>query len=230
MNIKLTDLIYHKENYLSKDECDFLINEYETSLDEKILEHCPDADTGIDTWSSFKKINLIPETEAFNLVHSKNERIINEYHDYLDSFNSFHVDFRKALNYSHQYRLMKYDVGTKIHRHTDHDPFVYGSCTINLNDEYTGGDFCFFKGQHRIKLKVGDILIFPADYFWVHEVEEIKSGVRYSVNSFLMSVSHSVKNNVTRYKDWLIEGYNLGLDEIKNNFSDLKYHYKIKNE
>lgn len=230
MNTKLTDLIYHKKNFLSKDACDFLINTYENSSEEKLLEHCPEAETNIDTWSSFKKINLIPETEAFNLVHSANEQVINEYHDYLDSFNAFHVEYRNALNYSHQYRLMKYDVGSKIHRHSDHDPFVYGSCTINLNNNYTGGDFCFFRGQHRVKLDVGDVLIFPADYFWVHEVEEIQSGCRYSVNSFLMSLSDSIKQNVMRYKDWLIEGYNLNVENFQNIFSDAKYSYKIKNK
>ena len=28
-------------------------------------------------------------------------------------------------------------------------------------------------------------MIWPADFFWVHEVKEITSGVRYSVNCFM---------------------------------------------
>ena len=28
-------------------------------------------------------------------------------------------------------------------------------------------------------------MIWPADYFWVHAVDEIQSGTRYSVNCFL---------------------------------------------
>ena len=101
--------------------------------------------------------------------------------------------------YSHMYRLLKYDTGAKIHPHTDHDPFVYGSCTFNLNDDYTGGDFSFWNGKHKIKLGKGDALIFPADHFWVHEVLPIESGLRYSTNSFLQKIPDSLKENVFDY-------------------------------
>ena len=103
---------------------------------------------------------------------------------------------RESMMYSHVYRLLKYSVGGKIHPHTDHDAFGYGSVTFNLNQEYTGGVFKFFNGQHSVHLKRGEMMIWPADYFWVHEVTPIKSGVRYSTNSFLLSIPVEVRDEI----------------------------------
>ena len=90
--------------------------------------------------------------------------------------------------YSHSYRVLKYSEGESIHQHTDHSPGIYGSATLQLNDGYTGGDFVFFKGRNTIRLEKGEAMIWPADYFWVHEVKPVISGSRYSMNTFLCSV------------------------------------------
>jgi|TARA_R100000030_G_scaffold76469_1_gene59429 hypothetical protein len=192
MDVKLTDLIYHKKNFLSPEQCDSLIQEYESRSSEHILEHCPEATTGADIYSSYKRIELIPGTDNFLAINNATESIIREYHDYTDKFDAFHIERRGSLKFSHMHRLLKYDTGTKLHAHVDHDQYVYGSCTFNLNDDYEGGDFLFFKGKHRVKLGKGDALIFPAGFHWVHEVDEIKSGTRYSTNSFLLSVPSTV--------------------------------------
>ena len=81
---------------------------------------------------------------------------------------------------------MKYETGAKIHPHTDHIPNIYGSITFNLNNDYEGGEFKFFNGNYTVSLNKGDALIFPADYFWVHEIPPVTKGVRYSLNSFLI--------------------------------------------
>ena len=194
----LTKLIYHKKQAFTKEECQFLIEEHARLNDNNVLEHCPDATTGIDTYSTFKRASLQEGTEAYNLVFRANENLINEYMDYLDSFGMFHVSIRETMKFSHMFRLLKYETGAKIHPHSDHVPFVYGSATFNLNDEYTGGDFVFWNGKHRVRLDAGEAKIWPADYFWVHEVETITSGTRYATNSFLLSVPQQVIDGITR--------------------------------
>jgi hypothetical protein len=223
MSVKLSDLILHKKEFLTSFECDLLIEEYNRRDTEHVLERCPEANTGIDTFSTFKRIDLIHGTPAFDIVHSATERMINFYHDYLDTFGSFHTKYRESLMYSHMYRLLKYETGAKIHPHTDHDPFVYGSCTFNLNDNYTGGDFSFWNGKHKIKLEKGDALIFPADHFWVHEVEPIESGFRYSTNSFLQKIPTSLKESVFEYLK-----YNSNPNDPKN-FDGTRYNISEKN-
>ena len=196
MTIKLTDLILHVPNFLSADQCDLLINEFNKKNNEAELEHCPEANTNIDTYSTYHRIILQPGTEAHQLVKNSTETMIKRYMLYLDTFNSFHVGIRRSMLYSHMYRLLKYEKGAKIHQHTDHDAYIYGSCTFNLNDDYDGGDFVFFKGEYRKRLGRGDAMIWPADYFWVHEVEEITNGVRYSTNSFLQHIPNELRSKV----------------------------------
>ena len=197
MTINFTQLIFCKKNALTKDECQFLMAEHSRLQDNDMLENCPDANTGILTPSSFKRGILEYGTEAWNLVFKVNETLINEYMDYLDTFKMFHIPYlRNSMMFSHMYRLLKYEVGAKIHPHSDHDPHVYGSATFNLNDDYTGGDFVFWNGKHRLKLEAGEGMIWPADYFWVHEVEPIKTGVRYSTNSFLLNIPQPLRSEL----------------------------------
>lgn len=188
MNFQITDLIFRVPNFLTPGECQSLIDEHEERTQEGELEHCLHAVTGIDTTSTFQKVSLRPGTKNYDLMFKKNEQLVNLYLDHLSSFGAFHSSLLKtAFLYSHEYRLLKYSKGAKIHPHSDHGVLGFGSATFNLNDDYTGGTFKFFNGQYEVSLGQGEAMIWPADYFWVHEVSPVESGVRYSTNSFLLS-------------------------------------------
>ena len=148
--INLTDLIFIHKRLLSDEECDRIIEEYESSPSEEVNECCPHAFSGENIYS--------PNT-------------------------------------------VKYKAGQWIHPHTDHDLNVYGSCTINLNDDYDGGLFSFWGGKHKVELKRGDCMIWPADFLWVHEVEEITKGTRYSVNCFLRNKPQHLPKTVSYHID-----------------------------
>ena len=181
----LLDLLYIKRNYLSRDQCNVIINDFESNSSTSHRERAPHAFECKEVYSTYFQKSPQMGTDSFSIIHSTVENIINEYHDYLDTFNAFNVLRRSSMLYPHKYRILKYGEGAWIHPHTDHDTGVYGSCTINLNEEYEGGDFSFWGGKHKVKLGVGDVMIWPADYFWVHEVETITKGTRYSANTFL---------------------------------------------
>ena len=69
-------------------------------------------------------------------------------------------------------------------------------------------------GTHlKLYLKQGDVLIFPADYHWVHEVKPITKGTRYSVNCFLLDVPESVREELQLKKDELMEKYKFNPDD-----------------
>ena len=181
----LTDLIYIKRNFLSPEHCKYIINEFETSPNPPQQEHCPQDFSGVDTYSTFSVKDSQYRSASFYMIHETIEQTINDYWDYTDTFGAFHVARRGSMMFPHRYRLMKYEKGSWIHPHVDHDNGIYGSCTINLNTDYEGGTFAFWGGHHKVKLGLGDVMIWPADYFWVHEVEEITAGTRYSANCFL---------------------------------------------
>ena len=64
----LLDLIYIKRNFLSRDQCNVIINEFETSACGGEREHCYQAFTNIDTYSTFK---------------TKDSQIIKAFNDFL---------------------------------------------------------------------------------------------------------------------------------------------------
>ncbi len=206
----LTDLIYLKKNYLSEEQCNTIIDEYNESMGVEDRENCFHAFTGLDTTSTYTVKTCQQDSKAFNIIHQTVENIINEYHDYLDTFDAFHVSRRASMLYPHKYRLMKYAKGAWIHPHVDDDGAgINGSCTINLNSEYEGGTFAFWGGKHKVKLGRGDVMIWPADYsFWVHEVEEITKGTRYSANCFLCDKPKFDYTNDVRYN---VKGSDVGI-------------------
>jgi hypothetical protein len=52
-----------------------------------------------------------------------------------------------------------------------------------LNDDYTGGDLIMFN-DYKIKLKAGDLIIFPSLFMYPHLIKPIKKGTRYSFVSW----------------------------------------------
>ena len=88
---------------------------------------------------------------------------------------------------SHNVRILKYDKGQFIKDHCDVNGSIRASCTLNLNEDYEGGEFRFFNGQIKHSFKTGDAMIFPAEPIWIHGTEPITKGTRYSINCFLHS-------------------------------------------
>ena len=76
-------------------------------------------------------------------------------------------------------------MGQSIIDHSDVDYRTRASCTLNLNEDYEGGEFRFFNGQIKESFKTGDAILFPAEPIWIHGTEPIIKGTRYAINCFL---------------------------------------------
>ena len=181
----ITKLALKIPSFLTHEECDGLIREFNERREERGFEKSRNYNTNSHKTSSFTVVHLNPKTPNFNLVKNKTKKAVETYINYLSQPECFFVDSLKtSLGFSHSYRIMEYTTGAEIHPHSDHDMGTYGSISFNLNDDYEGGVFTFFNKKYPVELKKGDALIFPADYFWVHEVTPVTKGTRYSLNSF----------------------------------------------
>lgn len=89
-------------------------------------------------------------------------------------------------------RFNRYRTNTLMKTHHDHIHGLFDgerkgipvlSIVGLLNHEYEGGDFVFFK-DYNIKLRRGDILIFPSLFIFPHRVDKITKGTRYSFVSW----------------------------------------------
>jgi len=193
--LSLWSLLQTYPNVISDAECQLIIDEFAArERAESSYESSMHAVTGKRTISTFKSISLVPGTAAFATAHRCTQAVITRWLQHLESMGRFNIKaFRQCLRYAHDYRVLKYEEGARIHPHTDWDPFTFGSCTLALNDDYRGGDFAFFHGEHTVRLARGAAMIWPADCFWVHEVQPVHTGVRYSVNSFINSIPEELK-------------------------------------
>ena len=206
--IDLTKLALKIPNFLTHEECDGLINEFEQRKEESNLESSLDYKTNEHRLSSFKVVPLKPSTPNFNLIKEKTKLAIDRWIEYLDQPKYFFThQLKNNLRFSHNYRIMKYGTGAEIHPHSDHAPGTYGSISFNLNGDYTGGEFKFFNGKHTIPLGKGDALIFPADFFWVHEVTPVITGERYSINSFIRNNPEHILNQSQYLSNLMTKDY-----------------------
>jgi len=133
----------------------------------------------------FKKSN-IPGTDL-------DSEIIKESWQYLfDNMNLALMDYRKTylmepLEYWESINLVKYYPGNHFNLHAD-DGASYKSVVSlvgYLNDDYEGGEISFDMYDIKIKPKVGDLLIFPSNYMFMHKALPVTSGVKYSVVTML---------------------------------------------
>ena len=182
--INLKDFIFTVDDLLTDGECDFIIDEF--GKNEIYKESCFESNSTEIRYSTVDITSLVPNTEAFDLVHNKTDHLIYEYSQYLNEFDFIWLEQMIAnFTYSHNYRLMKYSEGQSIHDHVDKDRDIFGSATLALSDGYEGGHFRFFKGKHKLKTKKREGMIWPAEMYFVHDVSPITEGNRWSVNSFL---------------------------------------------
>ena len=84
-------------------------------------------------------------------------------------------------------RFNKYEVGNIMRLHYDNIHTIFDgekkgipivSIVSTLNEDYEGGEFIL--RDKKIKLKTGDLLLFPSGIVYPHKVKATKKGTRYS--------------------------------------------------
>jgi len=196
-NHKITDLKFHIDKLLSEDICKYFIEIYETNKDLATIESSYKFQSERREEDNFKCINLTTlscENEKFIKPLETAKRYINlmitnyvlHIKKYIcPTFNNLHI------GKSNNVRILKYEKGQFIKDHSDVGGSIRASCTLNLNEDYTGGEFRFFDGKIKHSFKTGDAMIFPAEPIWIHGTEPIKSGSRYAINCFLHNVNYT---------------------------------------
>ena len=80
--------------------------------------------------------------------------------------------------------VAKWEKGSKLNLHADDLGYATDNhipTLVYLNDDYEGGEISFATHDITIKPKVGDLLIFPGNMNYAHEVKEVTSGIRYTL-------------------------------------------------
>ena len=59
------------------------------------------------------------------------------------------------------------------------------TCSLILNDDYKGGDFSFFEGEHVIRKKACSAIVFPSNFCFPHAITPVTQGDRHVIITWL---------------------------------------------
>ena len=113
-----------------------------------------------------------------------------------NALKQYHLDFEfpwyNSWNGYSEVRFNRYRVDTQMALHCDHihsmfDGHRKGVPTLTilggLNNDYKGGELVFWEDE-VLELKAGEIMIFPSNFLYPHEVKLVTEGTRYSFVSW----------------------------------------------
>jgi hypothetical protein len=161
-------------NLIPSEVCDFVVKKYQDSKKWQVHIWYSAQNNSYQSYEN-KELSVLYD-EGLNCLEMPIQKSFNLYLE--DTQNS------KIISYYSPFRLNKYETGTLMRNHVDlirrneADGVPVLSFLGILNDDFEGGELIIL--GEEIKLKKGDIVIFPSTFLYPHEVKEIKKGVRYS--------------------------------------------------
>lgn len=183
-NTPLKKFIYRK-NVIPTDLCDFLVSKISK---ENWSTH---------TWYDSTSDSFASESSNEPDVLSCTKQI----QDYVTPIvNRCIVEYDQKFTYSKcdraknvvkklsMIRFNRYEQDQMMRQHIDHIQSLFDgdqkgipilSVVANLNDDYEGGHL-YFWDNFTLKLKKGDVVIFPSTFMFPHGVKKISKGTRYS--------------------------------------------------
>ena len=177
-----------------------VINSIPKELCESLIDECNKKQWKKHTWNNYaegtfesmptKELDVMPCTqEQQNKITPYLIKALEEYQ------NKYSKPGEKTsplwLTKFSPIRFNKYPIGTMMREHYDHIHSLFDgkmkgvpiiSVVANLNEDYEGSEF--YCRERKIELKTGDILLFPSNFMYPHEVKETTKGIRYSFVSW----------------------------------------------
>lgn len=186
---KLEDYINVFENIVPPEICNQIIEEYsncEDLLPAKIADPNGPLNTNI---RNCKQLN-ISENNIIEKNYNRRKELDDMIFKYVSvavkKYSTIHTNFKIDIDTG--YNFLRYDVGDFYIEHTDSYSKEQRSlsCSLQLNDNYEGGEFAFFGRKLKYKCKKGSALMFPSNFMYPHEVMSVTDGTRYSIVSWLV--------------------------------------------
>jgi predicted 2-oxoglutarate/Fe(II)-dependent dioxygenase YbiX len=187
-NNTLEQYIQIFEDVISDELCDKIIKEY-ASVDEW-------KDTSIGSEGSInksirncKQIYISSENvleKNFQLRKEIDNNIHQSVHGIIEKYVKIHKDF--SVDIDTGYNLLRYNEGDFYIEHTDSfkEQQRSLSCSLQLNDNYVGGEFALFGREIMIRSKKGSAIVFPSNFMYPHEIMPVLEGTRYSIITWLV--------------------------------------------
>ena len=181
---------------ISQEGIDALVHHMKTSKTEDLSVFDPDKSnqTRETEWITDKKTRntqIAPIEPVFPHVNELMHHIVKQV---INPFYQFEVDSSEVP------QLLCYDVGGHYQPHIDGEGVWTApdqtqlwrktvdrdlSMVLYLNDEFEGGDFVFPNLHIRIRPEPGLLVCFPSNRHYIHGVEPVTKGSRYSMVTWM---------------------------------------------
>ena len=186
---KLDDFILHLKDFIDPEFCNAVLDEYaETNLWQSTLTgsgHDPDArrcqSIGISDQSVKEEENTEEREELDQYLFERVAELIEKYRE-------THSKFDLEIEEDTGYELLKYEVGDFYIEHSDSFKENPRALTVifALNDCYEGGELAFFNREKVYKLDAGDVIVFPSNFMYPHEILPVTNGTRFSIITWVV--------------------------------------------
>lgn len=183
-------------NVLSKDGLSHMLDYIKNQPDVDLSVFDPEKSnlTGNTEFSVDKKIRdtqLVDMGDLFNPVVDLYRSIVK---NIINPFYEFHIRDSEVP------QILKYQVGGHYSPHVDGESLWKSpdgdlmwrkstdrdiSTVIFLNDDFEGGDFVFPEFRVRVKPEPGMLICFPSTHQYLHGVEPVTKGVRYTMVNWM---------------------------------------------
>ena len=197
MNKNIEHYIFHKESFLDEEYCNNCIKELDKNAWVEHDWYYPKTESK-KMWIGGEGNNepeIIDEDDlSSDKVVKINEFIIQKLHSaILEYVQSFKFNWVKQWTGDSRLKFIRYSTDQAMRAHCDHIYDLFDGkrkgvpiLTIIgvLNDNYEGGELIMLEDK-KIDTKQGDLLIFPSNFLYPHEITPVTKGVRYSYISWV---------------------------------------------
>ena len=201
MNNNIEHYVFHKENFLDEKYCENSIDKLDKCTWKKHEWYYPQEDYPLFLSGDNEPENISPEMFS-NDVHKINDFIIQELRSSIKEYiKKLKFESESALTFDwfdgwegySSMKFIRYFPDQKMQIHCDHIHSIFDgerkgipilSIIGLLNDDYEGGELIMFEDK-KIDTKKGDLIIFPSNFLYPHEITPVTKGVRYSYTSWV---------------------------------------------
>jgi predicted 2-oxoglutarate/Fe(II)-dependent dioxygenase YbiX len=213
-------------NVISKEGVAFIIEHAKSQRKEDLSVFDPEQSnkSGNTKFSVDKKVR---DTQMIDLEDIASE-IIDLYRNVvtnvINPFYEFEVkdsELPQLLHYGIDGHYMPHCDGESLWKPPGNEPLIWRKSTdrdlstvLFLNDDFEGGDFVFPELKVRVRPEPGMLVCFPSTHEYLHGVEPVTKGTRYSIVNWMTVKgfpSMEDETNMINHK------YNIGIDKPISN-------------
>ena len=164
------------KDVITSELCDELISLHKkekTNTEKEIYSQ----DTNVECYNLYLDDYPEYDKKVYDVIEGIFDRVLKD-----------HIYFPDDIDYE-GYLLREHYGGTALHTDGIFDEDLGRrilSIIIALTDDYDGGVFNFPEQSYQVKLKRGEAITFPPNYFYPHEVSSPSNGERYTICSWVL--------------------------------------------